>query len=511
MKYSYILLLFFSIPCFLIAQIEQTPRPCANTEGRSDWLKAYQKNPNHYEKGADSTILYVPLSLHNVGTDVGSGYFKNRSLVDALCTLNKDFEQANIQFFVEGPIRTIDNTSYNIHETVLDGAEMMFAENIPNTLNCYIVADPAGACGYNLPYAGIALKKSCADPNDHTWAHEVGHAFKLPHPFLGWEGGVSYDDSIEHDYNDAAPTKVLIDYTYFKDTLIMDTLIIDTVWVELAERSNCHFAADGFCDTAADYLHNRWQCNANGESTRQQTDPTGTRFVSDASLIMSYSSDDCATRFSEEQIAAMRANLFDEKPELLYNQTPLVAIEESPITVFSPFEGEITPAESTYFEWKGVPNATHYVFELSRIAAFSVLHLDTIVEGTSLEVTDLLNEKNYYWRIRPFNTHYFCTSLSERFAFKTGTVSSTQELDALEVQIYPSLLQSDGILTIAFNDETTQARQATIYNINGESVQTQRFVCKNQFQMPLNNLEKGIYFVQLQSEKGSRTERVVVY
>lgn len=512
MKYSYTLVILLVLPYFLVAQSKHDFRPCGNTEGRSDWLRTYQKQPHLYEKGADSTILYIPLTIHNVATDVGTGYFKGRALLDALCTLNADFEASNMRFFIEGDVNHIANTAYNIHETVLDGAAMMFANNVPNTLNCYIVSDPASNCGYNLPYAGIALAKNCANPSDHTWAHEVGHAFKLPHPFLGWEGGVSHDDSVEHDYNNPAPEKVLLNYTYFKDTLILDTLIIDTVWVELAERSNCHFAGDGFCDTEADYLSSRWQCTGDATSAVQQTDPKGERFTSDGTLIMSYSNDNCAARFTNEQTAAMRANLFDEKPELLYNQSSAPPIGDEPVTVISPFEGEITPPDASYFEWNAVPNATHYVFELSPILTFSALQIDTIVSTTSLEIGGLLNERRYYWRVRPFNSHTFCTDFSARFSFETGTVSSTHDWLDEEVRIYPNLLHSNDILSIEFGERVPENLLVNVLSIDGKLVHHQTFTAaRNELQVALPSLAKGVYYVHLESALGAKVERIVVY
>ncbi|MEM9992373.1 MAG: metalloprotease, partial [Bacteroidota bacterium] len=321
MQFKY-LLLGLLFPIGLFSQHTHHPKPCGTVTGRSAWLKKYQQHPERFAKN-DTTLFQIPLTIHNIGTNVGTGYFKNNALLDALCTLDKDFAPVDMNFYLENPIRRIPNSDYYTHDDILEGADMMFANNLAHTLNCYFVSDPAGNCGYNLPYAGIAMNKSCAKPDDHTFAHEVGHAFKLPHPFLGWEGGIGYDNSIEHDYDDAAPERVLLNYTYFKDTLIRDTLIIDTVWVENAARTNCHFAGDGFCDTEADYLNYRWNCNNEGQSSVEQTDPTGEKFTSEASLIMSYSSDECANRFTPEQIAAMRANLLDTKSDWLYNQTPM--------------------------------------------------------------------------------------------------------------------------------------------------------------------------------------------
>ncbi|MDF1868195.1 MAG: hypothetical protein P1U70_25465, partial [Saprospiraceae bacterium] len=127
-------ILFFSLD--LIAQNKSDLAPCGTISYRSDWLKNYQRNPSQFQTEND-TILYVPLTIHLVGSDAGTGYFGFDNLMDALCILNSDFEQANIHFFTEGDIRYIANSAWNTHSTVLDGAEMMFANNVDNTLNCY--------------------------------------------------------------------------------------------------------------------------------------------------------------------------------------------------------------------------------------------------------------------------------------------------------------------------------------------------------------------------------------
>ncbi|NJK83014.1 MAG: hypothetical protein HC912_03555 [Saprospiraceae bacterium] len=36
---------------------------------------------------------------------------------------------------------------------------------------------------------------------------------------------------------------------------------------------NCREAADGFCDTAADYLFDRWPCNNNAQSRQTSNRP----------------------------------------------------------------------------------------------------------------------------------------------------------------------------------------------------------------------------------------------
>ncbi|KAA3637670.1 MAG: hypothetical protein DWQ02_06385, partial [Bacteroidetes bacterium] len=184
LKRSFVLLfLMFSIAYLSIAQ--DVDQYCATTDGKVEWLKKYQSNPAAFEKTDE--ILFVPLTIHVVGTDEGTGFFGLERILKAFCVLNQDFEEANIRFFIEGDIRYIYSSEYATHNFG-GGWQMMQEHNVSNTINCYIVEDPAGACGYAYYSAGIALKKTCIGPGDHTWAHDVGHYLSLPHTFYGWEG-----------------------------------------------------------------------------------------------------------------------------------------------------------------------------------------------------------------------------------------------------------------------------------------------------------------------------------
>ncbi len=369
LRYLYaILLLIFAVP--LTAQYFGNPNACGTGQGRSAWLKDYQLKPNDFRKGGD-TIIYVAMAVHIVGTNNGGGYYSEATFLDAFCLLNEYFLPSGIQFVISGDILYHNNTAYYDHATVLEGYEMMAEYNVPDALNTYFVGNPAGNCGYNLPYAGIANSNSCSGPNDVTWAHEVGHALSLPHPFLGWEGGVSWDGSVDHNFSDPAPERVTYDYTFFQDTLILDTLIIDTAYVERVDGSNCHFAADGFCDTPPDYLAVRWSCNGNGTSPTTQHDPADQVFQSEGSFIMNYANDDCQTRFSLEQQQAMRAFLYDQRAHwILVFIPPLPGqVTEVPNQV-APINGEIQNVFAAELSWEVVPEATQYVVQVSRLSSF---------------------------------------------------------------------------------------------------------------------------------------------
>lgn len=485
----------------------QAPHPCGTVEGRSEWLKKYQQRPHEYRKDMDS-VIFIPLTIHLLGSDNGLGYFPPSQLVAALCKLNADFLQTGLQFFVQGDIRYIPSTAWDSHSTILQGAEMMFANNVPNTLNSYFVSDPAGNCGYNLRYAGVAIRKSCAGPNDHTWAHEVGHALAIPHPFLGWEGGVSHDNSVPHNFNTPAPEFVTYDYTFFKDTLILDTLIIDTAWVERVDGSNCHFAADGFCDTSPDYLAGRWTCNNNGESTQLQTDPDGATFRSDGTLIMGYANDNCQTRFTTEQIEAMRAFLFDRRAYWISTQPPAPVIPNEAPTALFPIQGEPAQFNDVQLRWTQTANATHYVVQVSRLVNFSVLE-EFMVADTTLVLSNLLTNRTYYWRVKPINNYNFCTLWSATANFVTATISSTGEgSHAGKATVYPNPVRGGQEVFVQGLVGVMSFELFSPLGIRVASAQPERSE-PAVFRLPAN-LPSGVYYLSAETQEGSAVFRLVV-
>lgn len=517
-RFLLLVLLFPGIINLAYSQKEESAwlKPCGSPPGKSEWLKKYQQNPLAHLRSMDTT-LYVPLTIHLVGQDNGSGYFGQDQLLNALCKLNADYEEANIRFYVEGDINFIPNSAWNNHSSVLQGAEMMFLNNVENTINCYFVSDPADNCGYNLPYAGIAMAKSCSGPNNDVWAHEIGHNLSVQHPFLGWEGGVSHDGSIAHNYSNPAPLTVTYDYTYFKDTLIADTLIIDTAYVEFVDGSNCTFAADGFCDTRPDYLAQRWSCNGNSESPLEQTDPSGARFRSDGSLVMGYANDACQSRFTPEQIAAMRANLYEEKADYLYNQVPVPAVSAEPVTIISPLADELVQYDAVYLEWAPMENATHYLLQISPVPNFSgALASNYIVTANSITLPEALAiDRNYYWRVRAYNSHSFCNPATDDQRFRTAQLSAVNTLgQASGFSLSPNPIATGQALMLEFEARQDFSASLQLRTAAGQLLQSQKLKIHsgiNQIPIAADKLSPGLYLVWVEGERGRAVQRLAVY
>lgn len=420
------------LPLFAVAQgedVKENLHPCG-TSGVDPWLIRYLNRTVAPPESGDT--LWAGIQIHLLARDDGSGRLTPDRLLDAFHRLNEDFSQTGIRFFFKHPWNLINRTFWFQHDSIVHGREMMFANNVSGALNVYFMARAAGNCGYNLPYAGIAMAHACSGANDHTWAHEVGHALALPHPFLGWEGKV-------YDPNQPTPDTLLYDYTHFHS--MPDTIVpapLDTALVEYADGSNCAIAADRICDTGPDYLSYRWNCNAQGQSTVEQRDPAGTPFFSDGTLFMSYAADNCQRRFTVQQIQIMRARLLTDRSEWLAPTAPANSILQAPQLV-APINSAPSPVNATVLQWKAVPEATHYLIQVSKVGGYGIRDFEVVVTDTFVLAQNLTPNWNYFWRVRPFNAAYVgAYSPSGRFLSVPSTAVRAHEPDGWRV--FPTLL-----------------------------------------------------------------------
>ena len=491
MNIKTILLAFFVMALFsqLHAQNAKDLHFCGTQEGKVDWLVRYQQNGGHFERSGAS--LFLPIKIHIVGDSQGQGFYNVHNVLNAFCTLNNDFGLSDIQFFIAGDFNYISNSNFYEH-TFQQGNQMMTQNNFSSVINCYIVADPAGNCGYSNYNRGIALAKGCLSPNDHTWAHEIGHFLSLPHTFYGWEGTDS-----DFPYNLPAPNYVGGEV------------------VEKIDGSNCQYAADGFCDTPPDYLAYRWPCNGDSLSTKSQMDPDSVTFRSDGTLFMSYANDNCSSRFSEEQIDAMHANVNEDRSYLIGQMDELSPIVDVVLNPIVPKKGSTVDFfENVLFEWEPVANADGYIVEVSRFQNFALIEHSYHVQGTSFVSEDLKAGKTYYWRLRPYNAQYTCKQYSESAGFLTGLLSGVRDIEEVKsLSVAPNPVSFGQAFFIDLNMEAPVTMDVKLLTLTGQTAQQFRWETNtglNRKVLDTNALLPGIYFLQLQSESGLMSYKVVV-
>jgi hypothetical protein len=479
--------------------------PCGTPAGIAPMLRAYHSNPAAFISERSSDTLKVGMQLHLLAKDNGIGRISAERLLNAICRLNEDYAATGIRFYSKFDWNLIDSTAWYQHDTVTTGIEMMLANNVPDVLNVYFASNVAGNCGYNLPYAGVAMANSCSGASDHTWAHEIGHALSLPHPFIGWEQTV-------YSPSNPTPDTLTYNYTHFHDTLDLTPAPLDTALTEYLDGSNCHIAADLICDTPPDYLAYRWDCDDQNNSFVLQSDPSGAQFRSDGSLFMSYAADGCQNRFSDEQTAIMRATLLTEKAAWLTTDPPAPDIQD-PVMLQFPIDQQNVPPVGALLQWSSAPGATHYLLQVSLLQSFIVKVLDVVVTDTHFIMPELQNNKKYYWRVRPFNNWSACMAFSTTGIFNTTDIVAASEPDSEGWRCYPSLLSAGQMLTLEFPDAWLQHPvQCVIYDAAGR-VMWQNSITPNNWKMtlhpPSENWPAGVYRLVAIGAKGLKTQALV--
>ncbi len=485
----------------LSAQRFTGDRECA-TVGKSEWLKRYQAGEiAPVPKSANTQ--YVPLTVFLVGDDNGVGYIDPVRFLNSMVLLNSDFRDMNIQFFIKGNFRYINNTRYNNHDFAT-GRQMMSQNNVFNTFNTYVVESPAGACGYYSPSRdAIALGKNCLGAGDRTWSHEVGHYLSRPHTFYGWE---SIERIADIELTERAPA-----------TLFFNNADVE---VEKVDGSNCATAADGFCDTPPDFLMERWACNGLGFYRDSLTDPDSVRFAVPASNIMSYALDNCVDRFTEDQKAAMLTNL-DGRLGLVNNAgASTVGANVEDLTLLLPEDNATLPfSDSLVLTWSSVPNADFYVVQMNRTTNFNGAILNSfITSDTSALITEgLIPRGRYFWRVRPVNRYVVDGDFGEVFRFRNGefTVASIDPALDAAITVSPNPVSGGQQLRIQGRDlglsgtlsyELISATGQVLHARRGLSLNASGF---NE-RLETGQLPAGIYFLRLQLNDRLVTRRIIV-
>ena len=497
MKKTLLLLSFFVFTGTLLAQTSYDVHPCGTAPEKTEWLKKYQANRDAFPK-SDETLL-IPVTIHIVGKESGTGFFQVDNVLAAFCTLNEDFAPANIQFYIAGDFNYIYNNDYYDYDNFGTGLDMMDEYDVPNTINSYIVQNPAGTCGYNYPGSGrVALGKNCMQATDHTWAHEIGHDFSLPHTFYGWE---FYDDDAVNFF-EAAPEVLQINEDF-------------QIEVEKTDGSNGFTSADGFSDTPADYLAFRWNCGADNLSNQTQLDPDTVQFVSDGTFFMSYAGDNCMSRFSDEQIEAMRASVLDQRQNLLDlvdAQAPLTDLSVTPIT---PLEDEVVPFyDEVTLEWEPVLGATRYYVEITPSSVFGFVLYKYVVNTNSLITNDLRQNRTYYWRVTPYNEQYTCVEPVGSFSFMTSNVTDIPVVEGLvSFAVLPNPANAGAALQLHFGMEQSLDVEINLYSITGqllESVAYEALPGNNKVLWDQLDFPPGMYLIGLESGKGKHFEKIII-
>ncbi len=164
--------------------------------------------------------------------------------------------------------------------------------------------------------------------------------------------------------------------------------------------------------------------------------------------------------------------------------------------------------------WNKVPNATHYIVQVSRFATFSTVEREFLVKDTSVIVTPQLTPNiNFNWRVKAFNAWNACVPFSTVYKFKTNPLSNTNTLAESDFRYYPTQQAAGRNLTVELPEHWTGNRAFfSIYDATGKLMFEQDiFLAQSALQvpMPAAGLPTGAYFFTVKSKIGIKSGRIM--
>ena len=493
-------LLTFLLAFAFVSQVSAQANWCGispqNAKQIKDYMLQVREDMRGYVYDRDA-VTYVPVRFFLVGKNDGSDRPSEKSALQALCHLNDNYADQDIQFYLK-ELKYMNNTSVNTNPESFSAVTAIKNAMIYNALNVFIVdiiAEP-GVAAYYQPPAGpngndwIIASESYVD-DVRVLSHEVGHFFSLNHTFYGWESSGGWDPAIHG--------------------IQVSNYSPDGILNEKVDGSNCQTAGDGICDTSADYMFPTNNCTYNGNAK----DPNGILVSPDLNNHMNYAFGCNDYYFSDDQKAQIKANLFHSTRNYVRpNYTPTTTVISAVPTIISPANQE-TIATYNYvnLEWSAVTGADRYLVELVNSTTGNQRF---IVNENKLLLTTLPASKSFLWRVMAFNEYATCANFSAQKIFKTGDIfSDTSESPAInDWSVNPNPVRIGQSFNVSVESINGVEADITLFNMTGQVVQ---YYPKNAFkgvssslEIQTGSLQAGMYLVSLATENGIETKRIAI-
>ena len=384
----YLFTLSLAVTSFLFANAENNGGCGTVTPANMHYNTSDAERSMVFNSSTRAGFRNVAVVYHVVQKTNGTNGITLKNLFDTHCELNKGFEESEMYFWIAA-IDTIKDdalwamndgqggTNYNL------GYGAFGTYNEPDVVNVYITGELPGLCGFatfpgSAPNGGgLFLNKDCCGIGGTTIPHEMGHYFNLPHTFQ------------------------------------------QTNPVEYVDGSNCATKGDRFCDTPADPSEERAACPYTGI----QTDPHGDLYNPDETLFMSYFSDHCVSRFSQQQRNEMNATLSSDRPSLM-NHSPNVTPLDAVVWI-QPLTGDTTAiGSSVVFKWHSVPRAKYYFLRV-QLATSNLILIDTLVADTTFSTGGLQANKSYKYYVRAMCYENVCEGNAPYQYISTSLIKAT--------------------------------------------------------------------------------------
>lgn len=514
---------------FFNGQAQNMAQAC----GTSDWDMIDQRlvrNLRAIDEGilnGDRMTRYIPVNLIILGKLDGSGRVSEVKLLENLCQLNKDYQDQGIIFYIaDGTFKYLnDNNAYENQKNTL-GLNVMQKNRHKSAINVFFssvlrkdpaVADDGTLLGYYAPAQDwLVIRNNQVNNQSGTLSHEFGHYFSLKHTFSGWDAK-SFAEQYGNGNWNAIPNWFKVPTTVAPDAFTL---------IECFNGSNCKQAGDRMCDTPADYNFG-FGWNACNPFTKKLIGPCAQDSIKDVmeENYMGYFIGCADYKFTQEQKNAVMADyLSNDRLYIRPNYTP--AIETISQHAKGLVPGNVTtPVKTEYydfvnFNWDDVPGADAYIIEIAENASFTASLRSFITETSNYIAKTLAPNKNYFWRVLPFDKEGgTCLNIAQadrmRITTSTFVIAANDKIESLNNwELMPNPISVGSMLYVNVDVAKAFDAKVSLYNAIGQEVKT---LGVNEFQegqtrlsFETADLTQGVYFVRFQSGNSTEAKRVMI-
>lgn len=428
----------------------QLPGDCGTTAAPAHIRNFIQQLD--FNQPLSENVIHLPITLHIVRSSAGGAGFTESQAFETICNLNQRTASSGLFFYMPERVKYINEDRFFSAPDAFSLFDMIEDFNVARTINIYYTnLAQMGYCGFAFyPDSGpggfendgaIVMSFPCSQPTGTTLAHELGHYLSLPHTFDGTsQSPASINAELVTRLVQEAPGR---------------------------QGANCATEGDGFCDTPADFIANRWSC----PTPLVVNDFNGDRFRPDSSLYMSYANDNCVSRFSEQQQIAMQSTvnaLSAPRGYLTTSPMPNYPAVTAPALQL-PANGDTLIPNQAQFRWQAVPGADFYQLKVYVGSSFTVL--DTMISDTAyLHLSNKIRaNRAHSWEVRAFNGANLCTAFGQRGEFVTRLYSSASSLSNQlqhKLRVYPTQLKSGEFIQIS-GLNLNQAAELRLLDLSG--------------------------------------------
>lgn len=471
-----------------------------------DFVTYYNKHKDHPMFNRRSEDIYVPVTFHLVADNDRKGRIKPISVLRQFEKVRKDFESLGIHIYLAGGRFNFLNNS-KIYEDPLSNDFAIRNNKNKTSLNVFITENAnTGSEGVTLGYYRpngdyVVVRKASISSDNNTLSHELGHMFSLPHTFWGWESS-PWD-------KDRDGTKVTRTFAPGSNR-----------YVELVDKSNCEIAADRICDTPPDY---NFGYSASSCSWKTKVyDKNDSLIVPMENNYMSYFLSCREYQFTEGQKDIMKANLLlprynnNDRSFLQSGYVPTSDTISHDFEILSPVKNSTTETyDFVELDWEDAAGATAYYVEVN-VFDTRTGKVDFYARRTTESKLDLdyLSKGNFVsWTVMPYNESRagapFKTS-----TFTTGSTSDVEDENALsQLQLIPNPASAGGEVYLDFYSTSSDNGTIIVSDMQGRTISSQSLSINqgnNRIDIDTNNMNQGIYLIQVNTPKGRQVKKLTI-